>query len=49
MITSAGPGEADGRVRQVVRDLAGTVLTEATVQHVDAFEGGLIRSMEIRS
>ena len=45
--------EADGRVavsvRQVVRDLAGTVLTEATVQHVDAFEDGLIRSREIRS
>ena len=36
-------------VRQVVRDLAGTVLTEATGQPVDAFEDGLIRSMEIRS
>ena len=45
--------EADGRVavavHQVVRDLAGTVLKEATVQHVYAFEDGLIKSMEIRA
>jgi ketosteroid isomerase-like protein len=45
--------EADGRVavavHQVVRDLAGTVLKEATVEHVYAFEDGLIKSMEIRS
>jgi ketosteroid isomerase-like protein len=45
--------EADGRiavtVRQVVRDLAGTVLKEATVEHVYAFENGLIKSMEIRA
>ena len=45
--------EADGRVavtvHQLVRDLAGTVLKEATVQHVYAFEDGLIRSMEIRA
>jgi hypothetical protein len=45
--------EPDGRVavtvRQVVRDLAGTLLREATVQHVYAFESGLITSMEIRA
>jgi len=44
--------EADGRVavavHQVVRDLEGKVLKDDTVQHVYAFEGGLIRSMEIR-
>jgi ketosteroid isomerase-like protein len=45
--------EADGRVavavHQVVRDLAGTVLKQAMVQHVYAFAGGLIASMEIRA
>lgn len=45
--------EADGRVTvtvyQLVRDLAGTVLKEATVEHVYAFEDGLIKSMEIRA
>jgi ketosteroid isomerase-like protein len=45
--------EVDGRVavtvHQLVRDLTGTVLKEATVQHVYAFEDGLIKSMEIRS
>ena len=45
--------EADGRVavtvHQVVRDLAGIVLKEATVQHVYAFEDDLIKSMEIRA
>ena len=45
--------EADGRVavavHQVVRDLAGTVLKEAAVQHVYALDHGLIVSMEIRS
>jgi len=44
--------EADGRVavavHQVVRDLAGKILKEDMVQHVYAFEGGLITSMEIR-
>jgi hypothetical protein len=35
-------------VRQVVRDLAGAVLKDSVVHHVYAFEGGLIRSMEIR-
>lgn len=45
--------EADGRVavtvHQLVRDLGGTVLKEATVEHVYAFEDGLIKSMEIRA
>jgi hypothetical protein len=35
-------------VHQVVRDLAGTVLLDRTVQHVYLFDDGLIRSMEIR-
>jgi hypothetical protein len=35
-------------VHQVVRDLAGKVLVDRTVQHVYLIEGGLIRSMEIR-
>ncbi len=42
----------DGRVavavHQVVRDLAGTMLKDEMVQHVYAFEGGLIKAMEIR-
>ena len=45
--------EADGRVavtvHQIVRDLAGAVLKEAMVEHVYAFEDGLIKSMEIRA
>jgi hypothetical protein len=45
--------EADGRVavavHQVVRDLAGTVLKQVMVEHVYAFAGGLITSMEIRA
>jgi hypothetical protein len=35
-------------VHQVVRDLAGKVLKEDMVEHVYAFDGGLISSMEIR-
>jgi len=42
----------DGRivvdVLQVVRDLAGTVLMDRTVQHAYLLNDGLIRSMEIR-
>jgi ketosteroid isomerase-like protein len=45
--------EADGRVAvtvdQTVRDLAGAVLKQVMVQHVYAFAGGLITSMEIRA
>ena len=51
-LTHPRTAEADGRVavavHQVVRDLAGKVLKEDMVQHVYAFEGGLITSMEIR-
>ena len=36
------------RVRQVVRDLAGQVLSDQPVFHVYAFDGPLIRSMEIQ-
>ena len=35
-------------VHQVVRDLAGAVLLDRTVQHAYLFDHGLIRSMEIR-
>jgi len=35
-------------VHQVVRDLAGAVLLDRTVQHAYLLDGGLIRSMEIR-
>ena len=45
--------EQDGRVavavRQVVRDLAGSVVAEGRVTHVYRFAGGLVRDMEIRS
>jgi hypothetical protein len=45
--------EPDGRlavaVHQVVRDLAGRVVKDEMVRHVYRLEGGLIRSMEIRS
>jgi len=34
-------------VHQVVRDLAGKVLTDRMVEHVYSLEDGLIRSMEI--
>lgn len=44
--------EADGRiavdVRQVVRDRAGALLKDETVQHVYRLEDGLVRDMEIR-
>jgi hypothetical protein len=35
-------------VHQIVRDLAGGLLTERMVQHVYHIENGLIQSMEIR-
>jgi hypothetical protein len=44
--------EDDGRVavsvRQVVRDLSGTILMDRMVEHVYSIEAGLIRAMEIR-
>ena len=44
--------EQDGRVavtvRQVVRDLAGTVIAEGKVGHVYRFADGLVQDMEIR-
>jgi ketosteroid isomerase-like protein len=46
--------EADGRgrvvvdVHQVVRELDGKVLFDRMVEHVYAFDDGLVRSMEIR-
>ena|SRR5690348_2307668 len=35
-------------VRQVVRDLAGKILTDQIVQHVYSFRDGLIERMDIR-
>jgi hypothetical protein len=35
-------------VHQVIRDRAGTVVSDQMVQHVYLIQGGLIRSMEIR-
>jgi hypothetical protein len=35
-------------VRQVVRDLAGTVLVDQMVEHVHEVQDGHIRRMEIR-
>jgi hypothetical protein len=46
--------EADGHgrivvgVHQVIRDLNGKTLLDRMVEHVYAFEGGLVRTMEIR-
>jgi ketosteroid isomerase-like protein len=44
--------EEDGRtaiaVHQVVRDLAGNILSDQMIDHVYAIENGLIRTMEIR-
>ena len=43
--------DSDGRtivtVRQVVRDLAGSVISESTVEHAYQIEEGLIRRMDI--
>ncbi len=43
---------ADGRVEvnvhQVVRDLAGNLLSEQMVQHIYTLQDGLVRKMEIR-
>ena len=36
-------------VHQVVRDLAGAILTDRMVQHCYAIEAGLIRRMEIKT
>jgi hypothetical protein len=45
--TATRDGRVAVQVHQVVRDLAGNILKDAMVQHVYAFEGGLIKSMEI--
>jgi hypothetical protein len=47
-ITTAPDGRVAVDVRQVVRDLAGHVLTEEDVRHVYTFEDSLITSMEIQ-
>jgi hypothetical protein len=43
-----GSGRVVVKVRQVVRDLRGTVLADRMVCHAYAFEDDLVRSMEIR-
>lgn len=40
-------GRAVVKVRQVIRDLEGNVISEGMVEHVYLIEGGLIKSMEI--
>jgi SnoaL-like domain len=37
------------RVRQMVRDLHGNVISEAFVEHIYWLEEGLVKSMEIRN
>ncbi|MDB5431914.1 MAG: ketosteroid isomerase [Caulobacter sp.] len=46
---SAEPaGRTVVEVRQVVRDTAGALISDGLIEHVYTFEGGLVRSMEIR-
>ena len=44
---------ADGRtvveVRQIICDLAGTLILDCTVEHIYLIEDGLIKSMQIRT
>jgi SnoaL-like domain len=44
--TPTGDGRVDVELRQVVRDL-GRIVRDEIVHHVYAFEGGLIKSMDI--
>lgn len=44
-----GAGRVIVDVHQVVRDLAGAILSEGMVQHVYTIDAGLIRRMEIRT
>jgi hypothetical protein len=48
-LTTTPDGRGAVEVHQVVRDLAGNVLKSQTVEHVYAFQSGLIVSMEIRA
>jgi hypothetical protein len=41
-------GRVTVEVHQVVKDLAGNIMVDGTVQHVYHIENGLIRTMEIR-
>jgi ketosteroid isomerase-like protein len=46
---TADPGDrVVVEVRQVVRDLDGSILSEGMVEHIYLFETGLVRSMQIR-
>jgi len=46
--STAEPGRVVVDVHQVVRDRAGTIVTDQMFQHVYDIENGLIRRMEIR-
>jgi hypothetical protein len=46
--TNTDDGRIAVEVHQVVRDLSGNLLKDATVQHIYTFEDSLIKSMEIR-
>jgi len=44
----AQDGRTVVRVHQLIRDLEGHVRSDSIIEHVYAFEGGLVTSMEIR-
>ena len=48
-INECADGGVEVTVRQLVRDKAGTVLADGEVRHVYAFEGDLVRRMDIRA
>ena len=48
-INERADGGVEVTVRQLVRDKAGTVLADGEVRHVYAFEGDLVRRMDIRA
>lgn len=47
-ITDAEDGRTIVDVHQVVRDLAGNIVSDTMVQHIYRIENGLVRHMEIR-
>ena len=47
-IVAHGDGRLTVRVRQLVKDRAGNTVFDGEVEHVYAFEGDLIRAMDIR-
>jgi hypothetical protein len=47
-IEESADGRTIVRVRQVVRDPAGAILSDEEVEHAYVFEDGLVRAMDIR-